>query len=139
MRPASREDKYTWSRKRLHIVMPGLTWTGSARQMQVKATTPWGSVLHPDGSYELAAVRPLAQGASGFWTSPVTHKTYPTRWRIDIPALSSRLSVVITGPRGQEYPDGHVEGTAAVTGACKGTNVTGTTFVEMTGDWSRRP
>jgi hypothetical protein len=35
---------YTWSRKGLHIMMPGLTWTGSARRMQLKATTPWGSL-----------------------------------------------------------------------------------------------
>jgi Lipocalin-like domain len=62
-------------------------------------------VLRPDGSYEPAAVRPLASGASEFWTSPVTHKTYPIRWRIDIPALNSRLVVVI-GPRGQEFPMG---------------------------------
>lgn len=231
------QDQYTWSREGLDIAMPGLTWTGNARQMQVTATTPWGSlkarftpegpalnysgiglakllgdvdheyafpvmrtvgtltaeggtravsgiswldrqwgpvpvtdpsmrwtwmnialsngdqlaiwdivdnqaqnswvtVLHPDGSYQLAAVSPLADGASGFWTSPVTHKTYPTRWRIDIPALGSRLSVVITGPRGQEYPDGHVEGAAAVTGAYQGRTVTGTTFVEMTGEWN---
>lgn len=231
------KDEYTWSREGLDIVMPGLSWTGSARQMQVKATTPWGSlkarftpegpvlnysgiglakllgdldyeyafpvmntagtltaegrtrevsgiswldrqwgpvpvtdpsmrwtwmnialsngdqlaiwdvldnqaqnswvtVLHPDGSYQLAGVRPLAEDASEFWTSPVTHKTYPTRWRIDIPALGSGLGVAITGPRGQEFPDGTVEGTAAVTGAYEGTNVTGTSFVEMTGDWS---
>lgn len=233
------KGKYTWSRTRLHLVMPGLTWTGSARHMRVKATTPWGSVkvrltrqgrvlnysgiglakllrdldheyafpvmrtagtltaegatravsgvswldrqwgpvpvtdrsmrwtwmdialsdgdqlalwdiadhraqhcwvtvLHPDGSYQLAPVRPLADGASRFWTSPVTHNVYPTRWRIDIPALHSRLRVAITGPRGQEYPDGHVEGTAAVTGAYEGAKVTGTTFVEMTGHWRRR-
>ena len=230
------KDEYTWSRKRLHIVMPGLTWTGSARRMQVKATTPWGSlqarftsagpvlnysgngligllgdvndeyalpamrtvgtltvedgtrrvsgvswldrqwgplpladpsmrwtwmnlslsngdqlaiwdildkaaqnswvtVLRPDGSYELAAVRPLAGGAGAFWTSPVTGKAYPTRWRIEIPALGSHLNVVVTGSRDQEFQDGHVEATAAVTGRQNGRKVTGTTYVEMTGDW----
>src|SRR5205823_1854663 len=35
------KDRYTWSRKSLHIRMPGLTWTGSARQMRVKTKTPW--------------------------------------------------------------------------------------------------
>jgi hypothetical protein len=38
------EDAYTWSPNGLDIAMPGLTWTGSARQMQVTATTPWGSL-----------------------------------------------------------------------------------------------
>jgi predicted secreted hydrolase len=103
-----------------------------------QAQHSWVTVLHPDGSYQLAAVRPLAEGASRFWTSPVTRKTYPTRWRIDIPAARSRLTVLTTGPRGQEFPDGHIEGAAAVTGSSQGTTVTGTTFVEMTGDWSRR-
>jgi hypothetical protein len=230
------KHEYAWSRRRLQITMPGLSWTGSARQMQVKATTPWGSlnarfvpkgpvlnyqsngliellgdvnyeyafpamrtvgtltteggtrrvsgvswldrqwgplpltdpsmrwtwmnitlsngdqlalwdivdnraqdcwvtVQRPDGSYEIAAVKPLTRGASGFWTSPTTGKTYPTRWRIDIPASASRLSVVLSGPKGQEFPDGHVEATAAVTGSFKGRKVTGSTYVEMTGDW----
>jgi predicted secreted hydrolase len=230
------KNKYSWSRKGLHIAMPGLTWTGSAQRMQLRATTPWGSldarfiptgpvlnysgngligllgdvnyeyafpmmrtvgtlavrgrthhasgvswldrqwgplplmdpsmrwtwmnialsggdqlalwdildsraqnawvtVLRTDGSYEVAAVRPLAGGASRFWTSRVTNKTYPTRWRIDIPALGARLDVVVTGPRGQEFPDGHVEATAAVSGRYKGRRVTGSTYIEMTGDW----
>jgi hypothetical protein len=76
--------------------------------------------LRPDGSYALAVVRPLADGAGKFWTSPVTHKTYPTHWRIDIPALRARLRVDVSGPRGQEFPDGHVEAAAAVTGQLPG-------------------
>jgi hypothetical protein len=233
------KNKFAWSRTGLRISMPGLTWTGSARQMQVKATTPWGSlnarftpsgpvlnysgigligllgdanyeyafpvmrtvgtltaahrtrrvsgvswldrqwgplplmdrsmrwtwmnitlsggdqlaiwdildnraenawvtVQRPDGSYVVAAVSPLARGAGAFWTSPITRKSYPTRWRIDIPAVGARLGVAVTGPRGQEFPDGHVETTAAVTGRYNGRTVTGTTFIEMTGDWSGR-
>ncbi len=230
------KDQYTWSRTGLQISMPGLTWAGSAQQMQVKVATPWGSlvaqfvrkgpvlnysgnglvpllgdvdyeyafpamrtagtltaegrtvsvfgtswldrqwgpipvedasmrwtwmnirlsngdqlalwdildntaenswvtVLHPDGSYALAAVRPLATGDSGFWTSPLTHKTYPTRWRIQIPALHSLLSVIVS-PKGQELPNGRVEATAAVNGSYLGEQVIGTTYVEMTGNWT---
>lgn len=229
-------DEFTWSSKGLDITMPGLTWTGSARQMWMNVSTPWGSlkarftpkgpvlnysgnglvqllgdtdyeyalpamrtvgtltaegqtrrvsgvswldrqwgpvpvtdpsmrwtwmnitlsngdqlalwdildnaaesswvtVLRPDGSYQLAAVRPLADGESELWTSPVTHNTYPTRWRINIPALRSRLSVVESGVKGQEFRDGHVEAIASVSGSYEGTKVTGTTYVEMTGDW----
>jgi hypothetical protein len=235
------KDEFAWSQTRLHIEMPGLTWTGTARRMHLRATTPWGSlktrfrrkgpvlnysgnglikllgdvnyeyafptmrtvgtlraegrtrrvsgvswldrqwgpvpvtdssmrwtwmnpalsngdqlaiwdvldnraqhswvtVLRPDGSYRLASVRPLARGAGGFWTSPrPSHKTYPTRWRVRIPALRARLRVVVAGPRGQEFPDEHVEDTAIVTGSYEGKRVTGTTFVEMTGDWSAHP
>jgi len=100
----------------------------------------WVTVLHPDGSYRLASVRPLARSAGGFWTSPrIPHKSYPTRWRIRIPALRSRLRVVVTGARGQEFPDRHVEDTARVTGTYKGKRITGSTFVEMTGAWNPRP
>ena len=68
------------------------------------AENSWATVQRPDGSYEIVALKPLARGGSAFWTSPVTRKTYPTRWRIDIPALGSRLDVVVTGPRGQVVP-----------------------------------
>lgn len=230
------QNEYMWSSTGLQITMPGLTWTGSVRQMEVKATTPWGSLearfvprgptlnysgnglvpllgdvdyeyafpvmrtvgtlaaegrtfqiagvswldrqwgpvpvtnpsmrwtwmnialsngdqlalwdilddqaqsswvtlLRPDGSYQMAAVRPLASGQGAFWTSRVTGKTYPTRWHVDIPALQTRLSVAVSGPKGQEFRDGHVEAIAAVTGSFQGTNVTGTTYIEMTGDW----
>lgn len=233
------KDKFAWSSTGLRITTPGLSWTGSARRMQVTATTPWGALkarftpagpvmnysgnglirllgdvnseyafptmrtagtlrtgrttrrvsgvswldrqwgpipvtdptmrwtwmnlslsngdqlavwdirnrksgnswvtaLHRDGSYEVAAVRPLAEGAGAFWTSPVTRKIYPTRWRIVIPALGSRLQVTVTGRKGQEFANGHVEATAAVRGTHGGRTVTGTTFVEMTGDWTRR-
>src|SRR5262245_31841502 len=37
-------DQYAWSTTGLQIAMPGLTWTGTKRQMQVNATTPWGSL-----------------------------------------------------------------------------------------------
>jgi predicted secreted hydrolase len=100
-----------------------------------RAQNSWATVLRPNGSYEVVAVRPLATGAGRFWTSPVTRNTYPTRWRLDIPALGARLSVVVTRPRGQEFRDGHVEAAATVTGSYKGRKVTGTTYVEMTGDW----
>ena len=68
------------------------------------AEKSWATVQRPDGSYEIVALKPLARGASAFWTSPVTRKTDPTRWRIDISALGSRLDVVVTGPRGQVVP-----------------------------------
>lgn len=231
--------KYAWSMRGLHIAMPGLTWIGSARQMEVKATTPWGSLqtqltstgpvlnysgngliqllgdpnyeyafptmrtvgtltaegvtrhvfgtswldrqwgplplaertmhwtwmnialstgdqlavwdigdkrsqytwmtgMRRNGSYVVAAVRPLAPDSGRPWTSPVTHKTYPTRWSVRIPTLKARLDVAVTGPRGQEFADGHVEATAAVTGTYDGRKVTGTTYVEETGYWPTR-
>ena len=124
--------RWTW----MDIALPDGDQLALWDVLDNQAQDSWVTVLHPDGSYAIAAVRPLAGAARGLWTSPVTHKRYRTRWNIDIPALGCDLGVAITGPKGQEYPDGHVEGTAAVTGTCNGTNVTGTTFVEMTGDWN---
>ncbi|MEU6155661.1 lipocalin family protein [Actinosynnema sp. NPDC047251] len=99
----------------------------------------WATVLHPDGSYQVVAVEPLAQGVSRQWTSPATGQTYPTRWRIRIPALRSELDVQVTGNPDQEIetPDGggYLEATAAFTGRYDGKNVRGENYVEMTGEW----
>jgi hypothetical protein len=99
----------------------------------------WATVLHPDGSYDVVDVEPLAQGASRPWTSPATGQTYPTRWRISIPALRSELDVRITGDPDQEIetPDGsgYLEATAAFTGTYNGRKVRGENYVEMTGEW----
>ncbi|WP_329288481.1 lipocalin family protein [Streptomyces pseudovenezuelae] len=234
------KDAYTWSTSRLDIKTPGLTWTGDARKMSVRTTTPWGSlnvklkargpvmkyagtgsfpllgdtnyefalpsmqttgtltvqgrtqrvsgeswldrqwgpigtdgdpamhwtwmnlslpggdklalwdtvnsktdnswatVLHPDGSYDLAPVTPLADGAHRPWASPTSGNTYPTRWTIDIPALKSHLSVRLTGTDAQELTGGmgaRIEATASFTGTYQGKKVTGNNYVEMAGNW----
>ncbi|MEV5958847.1 lipocalin family protein [Streptomyces sp. NPDC051987] len=235
-RGAIAKDDYTWSTKGLNIKMPGLTWTGDAHKMSVKATTPWGSldfqlknkgpalkyagtgsfpllgdtqyeyafpsmrttgtlavrgkthkvsgetwldrqwgglslndkamhwtwmdlrlsngdkvavwdfgnsktgnswatVLHPDGSYELAAVKPLADGAHRFWTSPTSGKTYPTRWSVDIPSLKAHLAVRVTGTDAQDEGGGAYEGTISAAGTYEGKKVTGEAYVEMVGTW----
>ncbi|MBB5960663.1 hypothetical protein FHS29_007291 [Saccharothrix tamanrassetensis] len=99
----------------------------------------WATVLHPDGSYDVVAVEPLAQGVSRRWTSPATGQTYPTRWRIRIPVLHSELDVQVTGNPDQEIetPDGggYLEATAEFTGKYNGKNVRGENYVEMTGEW----
>ncbi|MFE9724222.1 lipocalin family protein [Streptomyces sp. NPDC005794] len=99
----------------------------------------WATVLHPDGSYDVVDVEPLAQGVSRQWTSPATGQTYPTRWRISIPALRSELVVRVTGNPDQEIgtPDGsgYLEATAAFAGTYNGKEVRGENYVEMTGEW----
>jgi hypothetical protein len=228
---------YRWSRDRLEITMPGLTWTGDATRMAVQVATDWGSldvtlepegpvmnyagtgyfnlidvpnyefafprmrtagtlvvdghehkitgtswldrqwgplpqtlrrwawmnldlptgdtiaiwdavgtntenawatVLHPDGSYDLAAVEPLAHSASRPWTSPTTGNAYPTRWRVTIPALRAQLDVRVTGTPGQELilnVGSRLEATAAFTGTYQGRRVKGENYVELVGDW----
>ncbi|MEU2421395.1 hypothetical protein ABZ619_10235 [Streptomyces sp. NPDC007851] len=65
-------------------------------------------VLHPNGSYELAAVKPLADHAVDTWSSPTSGKAYPTRRRLEIPSLKTDLTMRVTGKN----------------------------YVEMVGDWS---
>ncbi|CAM5658253.1 Hydrolase OS=Streptomyces griseorubiginosus OX=67304 GN=AQJ54_39845 PE=4 SV=1 [Streptomyces griseorubiginosus] len=232
------KDDYTWSTSGLNIKMPGLSWTGDAQKMFVKAATPWGSldlqlkaegpvmnyagtgvwdmhgaqqyefalpsmrttgtlsvqgrthkvsgeswldrqwgplpqslvrwtwmnlslpngdkvavwdtlggtaenawatVLHPDGSYDLAAVRPLADSAHRFWAGPTSGNTYPTRWRLEIPSLKTDVTVRITGTDAQEITGtlgNRLEGTAAFSGTYEGKKVSGKNYVEMVGNWS---
>ncbi|MFK0156627.1 lipocalin family protein [Streptomyces sp. NPDC090499] len=106
----------------------------------------WATVLHPNGSYDLAAVKPLADGASGSWSSSVSGNTYPTRWRVEIPSLNTDVSVRLTGTPGQELnmPAGAggwagggstLEATASFSGTYEGKKVNGKNYVEMAGNW----
>ncbi|MEU2779796.1 lipocalin family protein [Streptomyces sp. NPDC007162] len=96
------------------------------------------TVMHPDGSYELAAVTPFAQGARDFWKSPETGQVYPTRWKITIPSLKTSLTVT-TSPKEQETAGPNMnryEGTATFTGKYQGRHVTGVNLVETVGNWT---
>ncbi|MEV0409004.1 lipocalin-like domain-containing protein [Actinoallomurus sp. NPDC050550] len=98
---------------------------------------PYATVLHPDGTHEIVAVNPLADGTSDFWTSPTTGKRYGTRWTVNIPALDAGLTVVAQ-PQGQELQSafgGVYEGAAKVTGRYRGKPVTGQAYVEQNGNW----
>lgn len=98
----------------------------------------WATVLHRDGSYDVVAVEPLAQGASKPWTSPTSGQTYPTRWQVRIPALRAELKVWVTGTPGQEIEageSGYLEATSAFAGTYGGKKVRGENYVEMIGDW----
>jgi hypothetical protein len=98
----------------------------------------WATVLSPNGSYQVVAVTPVANGAGAPWTSPASGNTYPTAWNITIPSLSADLIVAKTGPTGQELPNpgAHVEATGSVLGTISGSLVTGSTFLEQNGNWT---
>ncbi|MFE2422005.1 lipocalin family protein [Streptomyces hokutonensis] len=106
-----------------------------------KSENSWATVLHPDGSYDLAAVKPLADGVDKTWTSTKTGKTYATGWHVEIPSLKTRLTVRVNGPEDQEAADkagnGVYEAPAVYTGVYEGKKVTGTNYTEQVGDWRR--
>lgn len=101
----------------------------------------WATVLHRDGSYDVVEVEPLARHASRPWTSPESGQTYPTRWRIRIPALRTELTVNVVGTPAQEIeapttPDGgYYEAAAEFHGTYHGEKVRGENYVELNGSW----
>lgn len=67
-----------------------------------------------------------------YWTSPVTHARYPTRWRISIPSLKVTLECAAALPD-QELPEdvagpAYWEGAVTYTGTARGVG-----YLEMTG------
>ncbi|MFD0580135.1 lipocalin family protein [Dactylosporangium darangshiense] len=130
--------RWTWMTLRLPGGDNAAIWDGVSGETE----NCWVTVLHPDGSYGLAAVKPLADGADKLWASPATGKAYPTRWRIDIPSLKTHLTMHITSTEAWEFTGGlgpHVEATAAFTGAYEGREVTGRSYVQMYGNWRPQP
>ncbi|MVA23916.1 lipocalin family protein [Agrobacterium vitis] len=97
----------------------------------------WVTALYPDGSHVIAALEPLADGASAVWTSPATGQRYPTRFNVKVPALGCILDVTavmveqeIVSPTEPKY-----EGVANISGLFDGETVTGFTLIEMVGNW----
>nr|WP_051367235.1 lipocalin-like domain-containing protein [Hamadaea tsunoensis] len=96
----------------------------------------YATVLHPDGTHEIVAVKPLADTTSAFWTSPTTGKRYGTRWTVNIPGLQASLTIVVE-PQGQEVQafGGVYEGAGSVTGRYRGKPISGQIYVEQLGNW----
>jgi predicted secreted hydrolase len=98
----------------------------------------WATVVRRDGTHEVVAVEPLARRADRFYTSSVSGDRYPTRWRIGIPALGTKLTVTVVGPRKQEITQGsggRLEATTSFTGVHRNTKVSGKNNVRLIGDW----
>ncbi len=45
----------------------------------------FGSISFPDGSYEILSENMFSIQTKAYWTSPATHKQYPSRWEIFLP------------------------------------------------------
>lgn len=133
--PQLAAGRWTW----MNLTMPDGDALAIWNPVGGTAENSWVTVLRRDGSYEVAAVEPLANGADEFWTSPVTGQRYPTRWHINIPALRTYLTMHVTGTSNQELASnlgGRMEATATFAGIYHGViRVTGKNYVEMTGNW----
>jgi hypothetical protein len=136
--PFTASSTWSWMNLNLSNGDKVAVWDDLNSTMQ----SAWATIQRPDGSYEVAAVKPLADGASAPWTSTASGNTYPTRWSIDIPSLHTQLQVRVTGTPDQELgltqgPGAKqgVEATGAVSGLYQGQNVTGYTYIEEAGNW----
>lgn len=127
--------RWSW----MNLRMPNGDKVAVWNAMNSQVENSWATAMHPDGSYKLAAVKPFANGAHKFWTSPASGQKYPTRWTVEIPTLKTSLEVSITGAEAQEIIGTLIgpryEGTATFTGKYKGELVSGKNYVEMFGNW----
>ncbi|MDQ0775257.1 hypothetical protein QF026_003723 [Streptomyces aurantiacus] len=128
--------RWTW----MNLSMPNGDKVALWDAVGEKSEDSWATVLHPDGSYDVVDVEPLAKDASKPWVSPETGQTYPTRWTVHIPQLRTELAVRVTGTPAQEVrsetPEGgYQEATAAFVGKYNGKKVSGETYAELNGNW----
>jgi Lipocalin-like domain/CrtC N-terminal lipocalin domain len=131
--PVDKKDSWTWMDLNLsNGIVLGL-W-----DLEVKGQRhSWVTALHPDGTHVIAAIEPLAAQAGAVWESPTTGQRYPTRFKVNIPALECSLDVVAVMPA-QEIvspTEPKYEGVATLSGSYAGKRVTGFTLIEMMGNW----
>jgi predicted secreted hydrolase len=98
----------------------------------------YGTLVHPDGSFEHLDRAAFRVTVLDHWTSPKTGTTYPARWRIEVPAagLQITLAPTVTGQELDTRPTTGViywEGSQVVTATRDGGPVAGEAYVELTG------
>ena len=100
----------------------------------------WATTRREDGTHTVAVVKPLANHAGDFRTSPSTGQTYAGRWFVEIPSLGARLTVTAKPvlqeiQAGFPFSPGINEASSVVTGVYQGRAVTGRVYVEQFGNW----
>lgn len=99
----------------------------------------FATILHKDGTQTVAYMEPIAKTATEPWKSSVTGQNYPTKWLIVIPKLDIELTVTCI-PKGQEICSkikglNKYEAQSLVNGTYEGEEVTGSSCVELLGEW----
>lgn len=97
-----------------------------------------GTLLQPDGTQQPIAAGDFTLDVLDQWTSPRTGITYPSGWRLHLPAYNLELTLIPV-VRDQEMDVSFVywEGAVTVTGTQAGAPVQGRGYVELTGYGSR--
>ena len=94
-----------------------------------------GSLIERDGSVRHLSASAFTARASGTWTSPHTHATYPSGWRVKVPQAGLDVTLAplvldqeLDDASGISYWEGAVDVRDAAGGAARGSG-----YVELTG------
>ena len=92
------------------------------------------SLLWPDGRQQILTEDDFTVEAVRTWTSPATGITYPSGWRIRVPAAAIELDVEpLIDDQEMRVSFVYWEGAVTATGAFGGDAVTARGYVELTG------
>jgi predicted secreted hydrolase len=93
-----------------------------------------GTWVEPDGGTRRLAVADVALEVESHWRSAETGARYPSRWRLDVPALELSLRIE-PWLAGQEMRTSFTywEGAVRLSGARRGRPLAGNGYVELTG------
>lgn len=93
----------------------------------------WATVVHADGTHVIAAVEPVAGGASGSVGTTLGHEV-PSGWKIEIPGVDTTLE--LSHQALQDDPTmAFFTGVLQVQGTCHGAAVKGLGFSDLVGWW----
>ena len=93
-----------------------------------------GTLRWPDGRQASIGSADFTLEPTGQWTSPTTNITYPSGWKIALPALDIALTVQpLIADQEMDVSFVYWEGAVSVTGQWQGKPVSGRGYVELTG------
>ena len=110
------------------------------RDASGNAISTYVGYIGPHADDHLLPASTLHITVLGHWTSPVTHITYPSGWRLDISNAQLHASLTLTPElKDQELVayastgNSYWEGAVAIAGQSAGASVHGEGYVELTG------
>lgn len=132
--------KWNWSWMDINLDNGDVISLWDMRDITHETNYAWATILHPDGSQTVAAMEPLTESASDYWTSTESGQKYPTHWIVKIPDLDAALEVTSV-IKEQEIVSqvpflNKYEGASTVKGTYKGKEITGYCYVELLGIWN---
>ncbi len=103
-----------------------------------KKENAWATVLSPEGAHFVVDIEPFSKGEGEFYTGK-TGQIYPTKYRIEIPQISSYFDVKVRDLPEQEIVsamgEDKYEAACTFTGSFMGKEVEGFNYVELVGSF----